>query len=109
MHIPKLLLVAAVAVTFVGFAAPTVSFGMTCRQLCTDFAPKEGMTSKTGEGCQDLIDDAAGNCTTDDGRMNYGAHDLPRLGGYHPHSGRMVVLGNGSSGYRTLGNTATAQ
>ena len=86
MHIPKLLLVSGLAVSYFGFAAPTASYAFTCAQLCSEFMPKGGVTEQYGYGCQDQIDDNAGNCTNDDGRMNYGGHDLPHLGEYHRYN-----------------------
>jgi hypothetical protein len=100
MHILKLLSVSAVAISYFGIAAPSVSYAITCQQLCSEFMPRGGMTEEYGYGCQDQIDDNAGNCTKEDGRWNYSGHDTPHLGGYHPHAGRMVVLGNGNAGYR---------
>ena len=79
MRISKLFLAIAAAGTAIAtVGAPTVGFGMECLQLCRDFQPQVGALSTSTYGCQDLIDDSAGNCTID-GRANT-ALNLPNPG-----------------------------
>ena len=63
--------------------APTYSFAITFRQLCTDLMPKNSMTDPGNYSCEDQIEQNAGNCTIG-GKMNT-AQDEPSLGTYRKY------------------------
>jgi len=94
MNLPKLLLVGAIGVT--SFAiVPTAANAFTCRQLCSEFMPKSGVTEQYGYGCQDQIDDNGGNCVDDYGRMNFANRTEPYLGQYRRYTGTILRGVNG--------------